>query len=149
MIENGPGFGTVFIGAIRIAREVVAALTDGGSLVFLLSTSARSPLEGWRCPRAAAWTCYDAKSLADELGPRGIRVNGLLPGRIDTARSRELDEATADAAAARRERERAIPLRRYGRADEIGRAAAFLLSLAASYVTGVMMPVDGGVLREP
>ncbi len=90
-----------------------------------------------------------AKSLADELGPRGIRVNGLLPGRIDTARSRELDEATADAAAARRDREQSIPLRRYGRADEIGRAAAFLLSPSASYITGVMLPVDGGVLREP
>lgn len=85
-----------------------------------------------------------AKSLADELGPRGIRVVGLLPGRIDTDRVRELDSLSADPEATRQAAESRIPLRRYGTPEEFGRTAAFLLSPAASYVTGVMLPVDGG-----
>jgi 3-oxoacyl-[acyl-carrier protein] reductase len=86
-----------------------------------------------------------AKSLADELGPRNIRVNGLLPGRIATDRIKGLDAQTT---AADLERRRAsIPLGRDGRPVEFGQVAAFLLSPASSYVTGVMLPVDGGMLR--
>jgi 3-oxoacyl-[acyl-carrier protein] reductase len=78
-----------------------------------------------------------AKTLADELGPRGVRVNGLLPGRIATGRVAEID-ATAEAT---------IPLDRYGEPEEFGAVAAFVLSPAASFLTGVMLPVDGGLLR--
>lgn len=85
-----------------------------------------------------------AKTMADELGPRGIRVNALLPGRIDTDRVRSLDGPDPTA----RERAQAvIPLRRYGEPAEFGRLAAFVLSPAASYVTGAMVPVDGGAMR--
>jgi 3-oxoacyl-[acyl-carrier protein] reductase len=85
-----------------------------------------------------------AKSLANELGPRGVRVNGLLPGRIATDRMTYLDEQVT-------EEQRAatlasIPLGRYGDPAEFGRVAAFVLSPAASYLTGVMLPVDGGML---
>jgi len=89
-----------------------------------------------------------AKQLADELGPRGVRVNGLLPGRINTERVAELDNAAADPEAAREASELTIPLRRYGEPSEFGRAAAFLLSPAASFVSGAMLPVDGGLLRS-
>jgi 3-oxoacyl-[acyl-carrier protein] reductase len=88
-----------------------------------------------------------AKTLADELGPRGIRVNGLLPGRVDTERVQELDALSGDPVAARASSAAAIPLRRYGTPEEFGRAAAFLLSPAAGYVTGVMLAVDGGLTR--
>jgi 3-oxoacyl-[acyl-carrier protein] reductase len=87
------------------------------------------------------------KSLADEVGPRGIRANGLMPGLVDTERVRELDAGAEDPAAARRTAEAGIPLRRYGLPEEFGRIAAFLLSPAASYITGAMVPVDGGVQR--
>jgi 3-oxoacyl-[acyl-carrier protein] reductase len=86
-----------------------------------------------------------AKTMADELGPRGIRVNGLMPGRIATDRVRELDgpdPTVAERVAA------GIPLRRYGEPAEFGRVAAFVLSPAASYVTGAMIPVEGGALRS-
>ncbi|HEX5494999.1 MAG TPA: SDR family oxidoreductase, partial [Mycobacteriales bacterium] len=88
-----------------------------------------------------------AKTLADELGPRGIRVNALAPGRIATERVAELDRATGDPDAARARSEQSIPLRRYGQPEEFGRVAAFLLSPAASYLTGAVVPVDGGMLR--
>ena len=88
-----------------------------------------------------------AKTLADELGPRGVRVNGLLPGRIATERVAELDDSTGDPEAARRAAEASIPLGRYGRPQEFGAVAAFVLSPAASFLTGVMLPVDGGLLR--
>ena len=77
-----------------------------------------------------------------------MRVNGLLPGRIGTERVAELDASTGDADAARERAIATIPLGRYGEPEEFGRVAAFLLSPASSFVTGVMLPVDGGMLRS-
>ena len=76
-----------------------------------------------------------------------MRVNGLMPGRIATERVAELDATTGDPEAARRAAEAGIPLRRYGEPAEFGAVAAFVLSPAASFLTGVMLPVDGGLLR--
>ncbi|WP_338675753.1 SDR family oxidoreductase [Streptomyces sp. SCSIO 30461] len=138
-------FDTVFLGAVRLARAAAAALGPGGVIGFVLSGSVHEPIPGLTIsnglrPGLAGF----AKSLADELGPRGIRVIALLPGRIATDRMRQLDELSGDADASRAANEHRIPLRRYGTPEEFGRTAAFLLSPAASYVTGVMLPVDGG-----
>ncbi|WP_264674443.1 SDR family oxidoreductase [Nocardioides malaquae] len=86
--------------------------------------------------------------MADEWGPRGIRVLSLLPGRIDTDRVQQLDASTGDAAAARERVSAAIPLRRYDRPEEFGDVAAFMLSPRASFVNGVALAVDGGLLRS-
>jgi 3-oxoacyl-[acyl-carrier protein] reductase len=142
------GFTSVFLGAVRLARAAAAALGQGGVIGFVLSGSVYEPIPGLAIsnglrPGLAGF----AKTLADELGPRGIRVVGLLPARIDTDRVRELDGLGGDPEAARARAEAAIPLRRYGTAQEFGRTAAFLLSPAASYLTGLMLPVDGGALR--
>ncbi|MBZ9595184.1 MULTISPECIES: SDR family oxidoreductase [Streptomyces] len=138
-------FESVFLGAVRLARAAAAVLGEGGVIGFVLSGSVHEPIPGLTIsnglrPGLAGF----AKSLSVELGPRGIRVVGLLPARIDTDRVRELDALSGDADASRAGNESRIPLRRYGTPQEFGRTAAFLLSPAASYLTGVMLPVDGG-----
>ena len=141
-------FESVFLGAVRVAREVAARLETGGAIAFVLSSSVRSPLPNLAVSNGLRpGLAMVAKTLADELGPRGIRVNGLLPGRVGTERVAELDASTGDAAAAQEKALATIPLGRYGEPAEFGRAAAFLLSPAASFVSGTMLPVDGGMLR--
>lgn len=137
-------FESVFLGAVRLARAVVPRLASGGALGLVLSTSVKSPIPGLAIsnglrPGLAMW----AKTLADEVGPHGVRVFGLLPGRLATDRTLSLTPDPAD-----RDRiAESIPLRRYGDPAEFGRVAAFLLSPAASYLTGLVVPVDGGALR--
>jgi 3-oxoacyl-[acyl-carrier protein] reductase len=141
-------FESVFLGAVRLGREIGKALPHGGSLAFVLSSSVRAPLADMAISNGLRpGLAMVAKTLADELGPAGVRVNGLLPGRVATDRVAELDAATGDAEAARAAGVASIPLRRYGVPAEFGRVAAFVLSPAASFVSGVMLPVDGGMLR--
>lgn len=142
-------FESVFLGAVRLARAAAAELGEGGVIGFVLSSSVYEPIGGLTIsnglrPGLAGF----AKSLADEVGPRGIRVVGVVPGRIYTDRMRQLDALSSDPEAVRAANEARIPLRRYGTPEEFGRTAAFVLSPAASYLTGVMLPVDGGALRS-
>jgi 3-oxoacyl-[acyl-carrier protein] reductase len=138
-------FESVFLGAVRSARAIVPNLGEGAVIGFVLSTSVKQPIEGIEIsnglrPGLAMW----AKELADELGPRGIRVFSLMPGRISTGRIKELmPDADTRARVAQ-----SIPLRRFGEPAEFGQVAAFLLSPAASYLTGLAVPVDGGSLRS-
>jgi 3-oxoacyl-[acyl-carrier protein] reductase len=141
-------FGSVFLGGVRLAREVSAELGSGGAIAFVLSTSVKGPLTEMAISNGLRpGLAMLAKQLADELGPRGIRVNGLLPGRVGTERVAELDARQEDPAAAKASAAKSIPLRRDGEPSEFGRAAAFLLSPAASFISGAMLPVDGGVMR--
>jgi len=139
-------FDAVFLGPLRISRMVAESAENGGSMAFVLSTTVRSPIPGLAVSSGLrSGLAMVVKMLADELGPRGIRVNGLLPGRTRTEGLRALDaEFGEEQVAARRA---AIPLGRDGTPEEFGRVAAFVLSPAASYVTGAMIPVDGGALR--
>lgn len=93
------------------------------------------------------------KSLSTDLAVEGIRINNLVPGRIDTDRVRTMDQQTADRREITVEQQQAeqyktIPLGRYGTIDEMGTAAAFLLSDAARYITGTTLVVDGGKTRS-
>ncbi|MBE1492115.1 SDR family oxidoreductase [Plantactinospora soyae] len=141
-------FETIFLGTLRTARTIAAALPDGGAIGLVLSNSVRAPIPGLGISNGLRpGLAGAAKDMADEYGPRGVRVVSLLPGRILTDRNRELFAATGDPERARAAAEAEIPLRRIGDPAEFGRVAAFVLSPAASYLTGVAIPIDGGALR--
>ncbi len=142
------GVDNVLLGPLRLVRALVPHLGDGAAIAFVLSTSVRQPIGHLAISNGLRpGLAMTAKALADELGPRGIRVLGLMPGTIATDRIAEIEAASGDAAAMRARTEAGIPLRRVGRPEEFGRVAAFALSPAASYLTGTMIPVDGGILR--
>jgi 3-oxoacyl-[acyl-carrier protein] reductase len=143
-------FRTAFLGPLRLLTSIArSAGYEGASAVLILSTTVTQPLPGLAASNGLRpGLGMVAKELADTLGPAGVRVNSILPGRIDTDRVRELDAGAPDPGAARRTQEEQIPLRRYGLPEEFGRVAAFLLSPAASYVTGTALPVDGGFSRS-
>jgi 3-oxoacyl-[acyl-carrier protein] reductase len=142
-------FETVFLGTVRAARTIARALPEGGAIALILSTSAREPVPGLGLSNGLRpGLAGVAKDMADEYGSRGVRVLGLLPGRVMTDRLRGLFATSDDPTAAAAEAAAAIPLGRLGEPSEFGRTAAFLLSPAASYLTGITVPVDGGALRS-
>jgi 3-oxoacyl-[acyl-carrier protein] reductase len=140
---------SVFLPVVRMARALFVATPDA-RLGVVLSSSAKTPLphlalsNGLRPGLAML-----IKELASEVGPAGGRVVGLMPGTIATERIRFLDSQAPDPTAAAAARTAAIPLGRLGDPDELGKAAAFLLSDAASYITGSLVAVDGGALPVP
>ena len=118
--------------------------SPAGRVVNITSSSVKEPIENLALsnavrPGVVGW----AKTMARELGPKGITVNSIAPGRIDTERIREVypDGPTeADL--------RTIPLRRLGTPREIGDVVAFLCSDRGAYVTGALVTVDGGLTRS-
>jgi len=143
-------FDSVFLAGLRVAEAVVRHGTSPDlALAWVLSTSVKAPIPGLAASNGLRpGLAMLIKQLADELGPQGTRVLGLMPGRIETDRVQHLDNLADDPAAARASAESDIPLRRYGQPAELGRVAAFLLSPAASYLTGSMIAVEGGALRS-
>ncbi|GAB7051850.1 SDR family NAD(P)-dependent oxidoreductase [Catenuloplanes indicus] len=131
--------GVVVSGARAAVRAFLAAGT-GGSIVNVSSHQARLPVPGC-LPYATAKAAIESltRALAVEYGPRGIRVNAVAPGSVDTERYREIADAHVAA-----EMARLHPLGRVARAAEIADAVAYLLSDRASFISGVTLPVDGG-----
>ena len=147
-------FELTLMSSVRMIRMTIPHMTAGGSILTVTSSSIKEPI-----PRLGLSTVMRAgvmglvKTLADELAGDGIRVNNLVPGRIDTDRVAQLDANTSDKLGisieeVKRRSLAAIPLGRYGHIDDFGSAGAFLLSPAASYITGATLRVDGGAMRS-
>ena len=133
----------LLLSAIRLTNLCLPHLEQSGHgrIVNIESSSVRAPIDNLALsnalrPGVVGWM----KTLAREVGPKGITVNTIAPGRIDTERLRSL--------AGRRRRHRRIPLGRLGDPAEIAAVACFLASDRASYVTGAVVPVDGGLTRN-
>ncbi len=139
--------------AMAFARSARPHLTTGGTMLFLTSTSVREPIGALSMSNIfRAGVAALAKTLANDWASDGIRVNHLIPGRISTERLIDLDAAAAqrlgiEADEVRSRNEKAIPLGRYGEPNEFASAATFLVSSAASYITGATLQVDGGAIQ--
>ena len=149
-------FDSTFLGVLRVVRAVAAAVgTDpstrtgtGAAIGLVLSLSAREPIPGLSLSNGLrSGLAALIKDLGDELGPSGTRIVGLLPGWFSTERTATLDSARGNPESVRRQRESAVPLGRYGDPAEFGRMAAFMLSPAASFMTGTLITIDGGRIR--
>jgi 3-oxoacyl-[acyl-carrier protein] reductase len=125
----------------------------GGAIVVSTSSSVREPIANLALSNIVrASVAALSKTLANELAGDRIRVNHLLPGRINTDRIRELDTIRARQMNTTEEDQRvlqskAIPLGRYGEPAEYANAAIFLFSDAARFITGASLQVDGGMVR--
>ena len=136
----------LFVPAVRLVQLCLPHLeaSDGGRILVITSSAVKEPTENLALsnavrPGVTGW----AKSLARELGPRGITVNCVAPGRIATARLEELyPEGPTEAGL------KTIPLGRWGTPQEFGDVVCFLASERARYVTGVTLAVDGGLIRS-
>ena len=143
---------------LSVARGARAALphleaSTQGRIISIASSSIKAMLPTLGFSNVFRPAIYGlVKTLADELGPRGITVNLIAPGKIDTARVRWLDDTRAErsgstTAEVRAASEREIPLRRYGEPIELAEVAVFLCSKAGRYVSGTAQLVDGGLVR--
>ena len=136
----------LLVSVVRLTSLCVPYLEKSGRgrIVNVASSSVREPIDNLALsnavrPGVIGW----AKTLARELGPLGITVNSIAPGRIDTERVREVyPDGVTDADLA------SIPLRRLGAPREIGDLVAFLSSDRGAYITGAVIPVDGGLTRS-
>jgi NAD(P)-dependent dehydrogenase (short-subunit alcohol dehydrogenase family) len=133
-------------GAFALTREVARAMAErgGGAVVFISSVNALIGLPaapGYAAAKGAQLSL--TRALAAEWAPLGVRVNAIVSGWIDTGMSQRI--FNADPARGERVRQR-VPMGRFGSAEDVGRAAVYLCSPAAAYVTGTALPVDGGAL---
>ena len=125
----------------------------GGSIITITSSSVKEPIDVLILSNVIrSGTTSLVKSLSIQLASDGIRLNNLMPGRINTERLSNIDENTAKKRGISVEEQKFqstsnIPLKRYGTIEEFGKVGAFLLSDAASYMTGSTIAVDGGVIK--
>ena len=148
-------FNLTLLSAVRMIRAVLPTMKDqqSGSILTVTSTSFKEPNDMLLLSNVfRSGVVSLVKTLSRDLAPHGVRINNLVPGRMDTDRVRSLDQIAADRRGISVEQQQsaqkqAIPMGRYGTIQEFGSAGAFLLSDAARYLTGTTLIVDGGKTR--
>jgi 3-oxoacyl-[acyl-carrier protein] reductase len=148
-------FEVLLLSTIRMIRLAVPSMAarGGGSIVLPTSTAVKEPIGNLSLSSVMRTSVAAlSKTLAGELAPQKIRVNQLIPGRIHTDRVEEIDGENAKKAGIPIEEQRkkmaaTIPMGKYGDPDGFAKAAVFLFSDAASYITGASLQVDGGLLK--
>lgn len=147
-------FELTLLSAVRLVRAALPALRDSrGAVLMMTSSSVKEPIDYLLLSNVMrSGVSSLAKSLSRSLAGDGIRVNNLVPGIIETDRIKALAQAQATASNIEVDEQRAlmqgqIPMGRFGEPLEFGRAGAFLLSPAASYITGATLVVDGGTMK--
>ncbi len=148
-------FELTLLSAVRMIRKVLPDLRarGGGSILTLTSSSVKEPIDYLLLSNVMrSGVTSLAKSLSQQLASEDIRVNNLVPGMIETDRITGLATAAAEVAGISVEEQKQsmqalIPMGRFGQAEEFGRVGAFLLSPAASYITGATVVVDGGTMK--
>jgi len=148
--EWSAGFKLTLMSAIWLTRKALPLLklSDTPSVLYSTSISVKQPIGNLLLSNAFRPAVIGMmRTLADEIGSDGIRVNAVCPGYISTERTKELFAASDDAKAAENRIANNIPLKRLGTPDEFGAVSAFLLSPVASYVHGALLLVDGGMHR--
>ena len=147
----------LMVGPAYLARRVATGMIESnihGSMVFATSFTIKEPVLNLAESNVARGSMLGlVRSLARELGPKGIRVNGVMPGYIETERLKKVIDDTAARMKVSREQAMAqtitqIPLGRLGTAEEMASVITFLAGDGASYVSGAMVPVDGAFLRS-
>ena len=149
-------FNSMFLSAVRLTRMALPGMRERGfgRIIAVISSGVIQPIPNLGVSNAlraalAGW----AKTLANEVAKEGITVNCVAPGRIATDRVAELDQGRAereglDVGQVEAQAKAAIPVGRYGDAAEFAAVAAFLASPRAAYVTGGIVRVDGGMIRN-
>lgn len=135
-----------------LAKHLVPGMKKAGygRIINVISTSVKQPLANLGVSNTVRGAVANwAKTLARELGPYGITVNNVLPGATDTGRltsiiERKAGTTGADTESVRKSMAGEVPLQRIGRPEEVANGIAFLASKAASYISGINLPVDGG-----
>ena len=146
------GVQLTLMSAVRLIRAALPYLrqSDAASILAITSISVKQPIAGLLLSNVIRPAVAGlVKALSQELGPEGIRANAILPGWTETERVGEIlaYRAQVNGSSPAVERDKitvSIPLGRMARPEEFGRVAAFMVSPAASYLNGVMLPVDGG-----
>lgn len=145
------GFNLTLMSAIRLTREAIPLLkkSDAASILYSTSISVKQPIDNLLLSNSLRPAVIGMmRTLSEEIGPEGVRINAVCPGYIHTERVEQLMAAAkSKGAPADKEIVQRIPLGRMGTPDEFGNVCAFLLSPLASYIHGALLLIDGGLFK--
>ncbi|MEM3213853.1 MAG: SDR family oxidoreductase, partial [Metallosphaera sp.] len=147
------GFNLLLLSAVIVVRESAKLMKSGGRIILSTSMTLKQPIDNLDLSNVIRLSLAGLiKSASRELGSRGILINGVMPGWTLTERVNQLAKDRAKREGKTEEQViseivREVPLRRIGLPEEVANVILFLSSSLSTYVTGALIPVDGGIIR--